>query len=53
MTTDELLNIFFSRVYENDIHEMILDDIDFIVPIDTVSKSVSELSIKKGPAMFG
>ena len=43
MTTDELLNIFFSRVYENDIHEMILDDIDFIVPIERIQNFIQNL----------
>lgn len=43
MTSDEALNIFFSRIYENDIHEMILDDIDFIVPIERIQNFIHNL----------
>lgn len=43
MTSEEILNIFFSRVYEKDIHEMILDDIDFIVPIERIQNFIHNL----------
>ena len=43
MTSEEILNIFFSRVYEKDIHEMILDDIDFIVPIERIQNLIQNL----------
>lgn len=43
MNSNELLNIFFSKIYEKDIHEMLLDDIDFIVPIERILKFVQNL----------
>ena len=43
MNSNELLNIFFSKIYEKDIHEMLLDDIDFIVPIERIRKFVQNL----------
>jgi hypothetical protein len=40
MTHEEILEVFFDRIYENDIHEKMLDDIDFIIPVDRVANFV-------------
>ena len=43
MTHEEILEVFFDRIYENDIHEKMLDDIDFIIPVDRVASFIRKV----------
>ena len=43
MTNSEVISIFFSEVYERDVHEKMLDDIDFVIPFDNVRNFMNHL----------